>query len=660
MIRELHRGIVQAAGHDHTSTSTFSSKEDVTHDEVYLLATQVYPLKDRRFLQGLVSRAHAKGEVDQLKSALKRALVEVVPLPPPRNTITPPSAFLTLSTIQLQLSSLIHWAQDSSNSNLVAVSSQGLLDLLAPMPLGKLCELEHWESGVLDQITSTLQDLSSPHTRQAVTALLLALSIQRGSLKHALKVLCGMLELEDQAVLPPTIEGLLSRLSLVSLYCPFQLDSLLKCPTSNPSSSNHPTSIHSTTLHSTESQPTQTNPSLSHPTQTYQPTNNTIEVRIRSNAHIPPPLPPRRLEMRLPCDFPVGSLVGLPDQSTGIVVWVKEDTYFISTFSSSSIQPHSSSQLELLEPELRHSSVFHTLTSPSPLHIPPTSYDFLTKVQVEEDLLDRSPHSIAPSRCGAYVYICSSGYGGIIKVGTGTSPFGLGKQTVRGQVYQHRKLLLGRHSSVLLVGDKLLLAKRQEASAVVTFVELHPDSLEVVKKEKLQVEVCVGAREGLVCTQGTVFCSSNGTLLCSAETTSEMASSPSIAPCILTYSALNHGSQVGYFEVEVLCPEMLCVGWEDGKDGDQDEKSLFMVDVVNLERCRDDLPGEKWGVTSWAAGDVLGCLVEYCEEDNTVNIAFSRNGSFAFPMGVAFEGIAITGRLVPVISALGRYGMYFY
>lgn len=103
----------------------------------------------------------------------------------------PPHAFLTVATITIQLSMLRQLSQQEHTLELAVATCDGLLQMLAPMPIRSLRELTQWERKAMMQISSVMEDLakSSPRLGDSVKSLLLSFAIHRASLCSILQVL---------------------------------------------------------------------------------------------------------------------------------------------------------------------------------------------------------------------------------------------------------------------------------------------------------------------------------------------------------------------------------------------------------------------------------------------------------------------------------------
>ncbi|KAH9249363.1 hypothetical protein BASA81_012894 [Batrachochytrium salamandrivorans] len=103
----------------------------------------------------------------------------------------PPHAFLTVATITIQLSMLRQLSQQEHTLELAVATCDGLLQMLAPMPIRSLREMTQWERKAMMQISSVMEDLakSSPRLGDSVKSLLLSFAIHRASLCSILQVL---------------------------------------------------------------------------------------------------------------------------------------------------------------------------------------------------------------------------------------------------------------------------------------------------------------------------------------------------------------------------------------------------------------------------------------------------------------------------------------
>ena len=84
-----------------------------------------------------------------------------------------------------------------------------------------------------------------------------------------------------------------------------------------------------------------------------------------------------------------------------------------------------------------------------------------------------------------------------------------------------------------------------------------------------------------------------------------------------------------------------------------DSKYSWGYDGDRVKLWHDDgsLPALSYGAT-WRSGDIVGVLMDL----DAKTIAFSLNGSFDLPMGVACRGLHISGGLVPALSLTQGYG----
>lgn len=95
-----------------------------------------------------------------------------------------------------------------------------------------------------------------------------------------------------------------------------------------------------------------------------------------------------------------------------------------------------------------------------------------------------------------------------------------------------------------------------------------------------------------------------------------------------------------------------CVGWgtilytgdSHNAQGVGDDANSWGFDGYSREKRHSGI-SESWGY-EWSAGDVIGCAVDV---DNRL-IAFSINGEWSSPLGVAFHNFRVKGGLVPCVS----------
>ena len=138
---------------------------------------------------------------------------------------SPPTAFLTLATITIQLSMLRQLSRTESSTDLASATCDGLLGMLQPMPIRALRTLSKWESAVLDQISGAMEDLAmtSSVLRDNVKSLLLSFAIHRASLSSVLKVLEAIIQTETMQLAPQAVD-IIKRLRLLRITAPLVCD----------------------------------------------------------------------------------------------------------------------------------------------------------------------------------------------------------------------------------------------------------------------------------------------------------------------------------------------------------------------------------------------------------------------------------------------------
>ena len=113
-----------------------------------------------------------------------------------------------------------------------------------------------------------------------------------------------------------------------------------------------------------------------------------------------------------------------------------------------------------------------------------------------------------------------------------------------------------------------------------------------------------------------------------------------------------------YYEVEVTKVGLAQVGWasadfeggdSDSGDGVGDDNESWAFDGSRVLKWHG---GKKssFGV-AWQAGDIIGCSIDFDKRE----IAYSRNGSFDAPMGVAFKFQDTVAGMYPAISINGSF-----
>ncbi|CAM9394145.1 unnamed protein product, partial [Discosporangium mesarthrocarpum] len=113
-----------------------------------------------------------------------------------------------------------------------------------------------------------------------------------------------------------------------------------------------------------------------------------------------------------------------------------------------------------------------------------------------------------------------------------------------------------------------------------------------------------------------------------------------------------------YYEVEIVRPGVAQVGWATlsfmGNDlnGVGDDHHSWGFDGRRVRLWHRGTWRSKWGV-AWVKGDVVGVAVDLEER----RMHFSLNGSFAAPMGPAFEGISCDSSIRPCVTLNNTCGL---